>query len=155
MSSVYKTYLNPKLPNTLTHHVLLLPGLLAAVNICLKNENLRPVLADGAGIIAIIPFNPGSDGGETGGEGSLDRNAASIWVNWSKLGRMLESSVQHDLIMHASSGGMSSANVGLICYFQSSSSVAAAATSATSAQIGSVHISNKEEVRLYGSYWLP
>lgn len=87
------------------------------MKICLKNENLRPVLADGAGMIVIIPFIPASDGGETGGEESLERNAESIWVNWSKLGRLLGSSVQHDWMIHASSDGMSSANVGLICFF--------------------------------------
>lgn len=46
---------------------------------------------------------------------SVNRNSFSIRMIWLKLGRIFGSSTQHDWIIKASSGGMSSGRAGLSC----------------------------------------
>lgn len=49
------------------------------------------------------------------GAGSIKRNALSMRMIWSKVGRIFGSSTQHDCIIKTSSCGMSSGRFGLIC----------------------------------------
>uniref|UniRef100_K4CS71 Uncharacterized protein n=1 Tax=Solanum lycopersicum TaxID=4081 RepID=K4CS71_SOLLC len=50
------------------------------------------------------------------GSGSVKRYAVSIRIIWLKLGRMLGSSTQHDCMINAKSGEISSGRLGLSWY---------------------------------------
>lgn len=57
----------------------------------------------------------GSGGAESGGGWSVRMNSLSMRIIWLKLGLMLGSSTQHDCMMKARSGDMSSGRLGLSC----------------------------------------
>lgn len=91
-----------------------------AAKIWRRKENFRLERAEssvpGA---ASSPLSDSSRDGEGGGGGRVKTNALSMRMIWSKLGLRFGSSTQHDWMMNASSGEMSSERFGLSCCFMS------------------------------------
>ena len=59
----------------------------------------------------------GSSGMEGEGSGRVNRNSLSMRIIWLKLGRMFGSSTQHDCMMNAKSGDMSSGILHFTSFF--------------------------------------
>lgn len=97
-----------------------------AVKICRIKENFRLERAENSVIVpSLLPAVTSvsstasqSSGGQEGGGGRVKRNVLSMRIIWSKLGLRLGSSTQHDCMMNASSGEISSERFGLSCCFQ-------------------------------------
>lgn len=90
---------------------------LLALNSCLRKANFPLVRTDNSLMVPLLAAASLESVSGIGGEGgdSLKRNELSMRMIWLKVGLKLGSSTQHDWMIKARSGDISSGSRGLSC----------------------------------------